>query len=397
MGSEQPGGDGRIWSVPYVILIGANFFQSMASFMANTTLPLYVDRLGAAAGTIGIVVGAFAVTALLIRPFAGPAFDSFSRKRMLIAAQAVIAAAFVLYGAIESVPGLVAVRLLHGLGIGCAGPLSLALVSEYLPPTKLASGVSIYMLAQSLAQVIGPATGLYLIDAIGFGGTYRISAVLLAASALSISCVREIERERPPYEFRLDRMFAREAVQPALVLMLFAMAFAGVTGYLVLYCTKLEIPNIGAYYSVYALCLLATRPLFGKLADAFGAERVLIPGLLCFAASYVLLANITTFAGLMVVAVVAASGFGTCVPLVQSLAMARVPAEHRGAASNTSFTGLDLGMLLGPVTAGAAIEILHGITGDLLAAYSAMWFVMLVPMAIALVIVAKWNLAAKKS
>lgn len=380
-----------IWSVPFVILLMANFFQSTAAFMANTTIPLYIDALGATAGIVGVIVGAFAITALLIRPFAGPAFDSFSRKRLLMIAQAVNGIAFILYGFIDTVGGLFAVRLLHGIGIGCSGPLAMSLVSEYLPLRKFATGLSVYSLAQTFAQVIGPGAGLYLIEAIGFQGTYLISAALLIASVVSISRVVELPREHPPYQLRLGRMFAREALDKAVVIALFAMSFGGVTSYLVLYGTKLGIGDLGLYFVVYALCLLVTRPVYGRLADTFGAQRILIPGVVCFGASYVMLAGITDFAGLMAVAVVGSCGFGACMPLVQSLAMSSVPTERRGAASNTVFTGLDVGSLLGPLFAGAVIEMLEPMTGDLLSAYSHMWYVMLVPMSLAFAIILYWN------
>ena len=380
-----------IWSAAFIILLLANFFQSMAAFMANTTLPLYIDALGAPAGVVGIIIGAFAITALLIRPFSGPAFDSFSRKKLLMAAQGIAAISFVLYGFADSVPALFAVRLLHGIGIGCAGPLAMSLVSEYLPPTKFSSGISIYMLSQTMAQVIGPGTGLWLIENIGYQNTYLISAALLVLSVFSISRVKEMPREYPPYQLRLGRMFAREAVDKAIVLALFATAFGGTTSYLVLYGTKLGIENIGAYFVVYAVCLLATRPLFGNLADHVGAQKVLIPGLACFALSYIMLANITDFFGLMAVAVVAAAGFGACVPLVQSLAMSSVDGSRRGAASNTTYTGMDVGSLCGPAVAGMAIEALEPSAGSLLAAYSQMWYVMLIPMAFALAIIVYWN------
>lgn len=380
-----------IWSIPFVILIAANFFQSMATFMANTTIPLYIDAMGAGAGIVGIVVGAFAITALLIRPFSGPAFDSFSRKKLLMIAQGINGIAFVLYGIVDSVPAFIAVRLLHGIGIGCSGPLAMSLVSEFLPLGKFATGISIYSLAQTFAQVIGPGTGLWLIEVIGFQGTYLIAAALLIASVASISRVKEIPREHPPYQLKLGRMFAREAVDKAIVIMLFAVAFGGTTSYLVLYGTKLGIENLGAYFVVYALCLLVTRPLYGRLADTFGAQRVLIPGVIFFALSYVMLAHTTDFVGLMAVAVVASAGFGACMPLTQSLAMSGVPVERRGAASNTVFTGLDVGSLCGPLFAGFVIEALVPITGDLLAAYSMMWIVMLAPMVIAFAIIIYWN------
>ena len=93
-----------IWSFPYIALMVVNLFQSMAAFMANTTLPVYADTLGASPSVVGIVVSSFSVTALLIRPFAGPAFDSFSRKRLLMASQCIICACMFLYGVVDSLP-----------------------------------------------------------------------------------------------------------------------------------------------------------------------------------------------------------------------------------------------------------------------------------------------------
>lgn len=83
-----------IWSVPFVVLMAVNFFQSMAAFMANATLPVFADSLGATASMVGVVVSSFTLSALLVRPFAGPAFDSFSRKRLLLIAQGIICLSF---------------------------------------------------------------------------------------------------------------------------------------------------------------------------------------------------------------------------------------------------------------------------------------------------------------
>ncbi|MBO4365466.1 MAG: MFS transporter [Eggerthellaceae bacterium] len=392
--NDQPKKE-SIWSVAFVILLMANFFQSMATFMANTTLPLYVESLGAGAGAVGIVIGAFAITSLLSRPFAGPAFDSFSRKKLLMCAQGAIAASFVLYGFTKSIPAVFAVRLLHGLGIGCIAPLAMSLVSEYLPQPKMASGISVFTLSQTMAQVIGPAMGLWLIDALGYQNTYLIAAGLLFASFASIIRLKEIERERPPYQLKPNRMFARKAISGAAVLGLFATAYGATTSYLVLYGTKLGISHLGAYFMVYAFCLMATRPLFGSLSDRFGAHRILIPGTLCFAASYVMLAHVHSFSSLMVVAVMASAGFAACVPLVQSMAMTSVPPQRRGAACNTVYTGLDLGNLLGPIIAGGAIELLQPTCGSLLSAYAHMWYVMIIPQVLALGIIVWWNVHIK--
>ena len=391
---ERTNGE-TIWSLPYIVLMAVNFFQSMAAFMANTTIPVYADFLGASPSIVGVVVGSFAMSALLIRPFAGPAFDSFSRKKLLLGAQGVICASFVLYGIVDSLPVFVAVRLFHGIGIGCSGPLAMSLVSEFLPVSKFASGISIYTLAQSFAQVIGPATGLYLVDSLGFSSAYFLAAGFLLVAMCGIFFVREPDRKRLPYEFKVSRMFAREAVGKGFVLMLFAISFACMTSYLVLYAYELGIEGVGLFFTVYALCLVVTRPVFGKLADAWGAPRVLLAGIVCFAASYVALSFAKDMGGLLVAAVIGSAGFGACAPLVQTLALSSVPPERRGAASNTSFTGLDLGMLLGPFLGGNVVELLMSVTSSKAVAYSQMWLVMLVPVAVALVVVVYWNVKMK--
>ena len=185
--TEQRKGRDSVWSAPFVILMAVNFFQSMAAFMANATLPVFADSLGATASMVGVVVSSFTLSALLVRPFAGPAFDSFSRKRLLLIAQGIICLSFFAYGFVDSLGVLIAIRLFHGVGIGCSGPLAMSLVSEYLPATKFASGISIYALAQSFAQVIGPATGLYLVDAVGFSAAYFLAAALLVVAMGGIS------------------------------------------------------------------------------------------------------------------------------------------------------------------------------------------------------------------
>lgn len=379
-----------IWSFPYVALMATNFFQSMAAFMTNTTLPVYIDRLGASTSVVGIVVSAFAVTALLVRPFAGPAFDSFSRKWLLVASQCIICLSMVLYGFATSVQFIFVARLLHGIGIGCSGPLAMSLVSEFLPASRIASGISIYALAQSFAQVIGPAAGLWLVDVVGFSPAYYLAAASVLVAMFGVFFLKEPERERLPYQFKLSRMFAREAVGKAVVLALFALAFSCLTSYMVLYGNLRGVENIGLVFTIYALCLIATRPLFGKLADRWGAERVLAIGVVCFATSYVIMFTAHDFAQLVLTSVVGSAGFGACAPLVQSLALSSVPPQRRGAASNTSFTGMDCGMLCGPVVGGYVIEGLVPVTGSLVDAYACMWLVMIVPIALAGVVVVYW-------
>lgn len=364
--------------------------------MAITILPLYANAMGASTTMVGFVTSSFAITALLIRPFAGPAFDSFSRKKLLLISQAIICISFFLFGIVETLPLLVAVRMLHGIGAGCASSLGLALVSEYLPPNKFASGISVYTLTQSAAQVIGPAAGIFLVNSIGFSPTYFLASSLLFIAMIGIIFIKEPARKYLPYQLKLSRMFAKETISQAIALLLISIAFSCAGSYVVLYGYERGVADMGLYFIVYAGCLLGTRPVFGELADKLSTPRMLVVGLACFMMSYVLLSRASDLAGFLLAAVFGSAGFGACAPLLQSLALSSVPIERRGAASNTTFTGLDIGNLAGPVLGGLSVEMLLPVVGSQANAYAGMWLVLLIPIALAMLFVISWIVKAAK-
>ena len=146
-----------IWTAPFVALVAVNFLRMMGQAISGTALPLYAYSLGAAATAVGFVSGAFAISALLIRPFIGPAFDSFSKSRLFLIFGIVLAVAGYAYAFTTTVESIVVVRLIHGIGMGCTAPLGLAIASDILPRDKIGSGIGFYTLAQSTAQAIGPA------------------------------------------------------------------------------------------------------------------------------------------------------------------------------------------------------------------------------------------------
>lgn len=381
-----------IWSFPYIALMVTNLFQSTAAFMTNTTLPVYADSMGVGTAMIGIIVSSFSISAILVRPFAGPAFDSFSRKKLLLISQLIICISLFLYGIVDSVGALIAVRLAHGIGIGCSGPLAMSLVSEFLPRSRFASGISIYALAQSVAQVIGPALGLYLVELVGFSLTFFVAGGSLVLAIICVALIKEPYRERLLYELKLDRMFAPPAVGKGIALMLLATSFGCMGAYVVLYGYSRGVEEMGVFFVVYAICLIVTRPVFGKLADRFGSPRVLMLGIVCFAGSYFLLSRAESIPGFLGAAVVGSAGFGCCGPLLQSMALASVPEARRGAASNTAFTGLDLGVLFGPIIGGFFVEQLTATGSSLANAYADMWLIMLIPAAGAFIIALRWAL-----
>ena len=126
--------------------------------------------------------------------------------------------------------------------------------------------------------------------------------VSILIAILSLAFVKEPYREALHYVLKLDRMFAKESVIATVAILLLAISFSCTAAYIVLYGNALSVDNMGAYFSVYAGCLLLTRPIFGRLSDEYGAphpalRRCVLCGILCR------IAFASDFGGFMIAAV----------------------------------------------------------------------------------------------
>ena len=378
----------KLWNWGFIMLIVVNLTQSLGTFMAINIIPLYARGLGAPASMIGFITGAFAVTALAVRPFSGPAFDSFSKKWLFFIATVLCFVATFGYAFTSSVIVLILLRFVNGVGVGCCGPLGMALASEQIPEGRMSSGIGFFTIATAISQAFGPALGIELSQRWGYAPAFLTASAFIAVGALLLALFVHDAPDAPrlPYKIALNRIFARQAVVPAVVLGLLSMSFACTNSFMAIYGGLRQVGGIGLYFTVYALCLLVTRPLFGHLSDKYGTTKVAVPAMCCFAASFIIVSRSSSLAGFVAAALVAGCGFGATTPLMQSLMFKCVPHTYRGAGSNTTYTGQDAGQLLGPFLAGVVIDALVPVTGSEVAAYSTMWLVMLIPIVAGIVV-----------
>lgn len=387
MGSAGKHKEPSIWNITFIILMMISFFQTMGQMMMNVLIPLYVYDIGAPAQIVGMTVGAFAVSAILVRPFIGPAFDAFNKKMILIISLLVIAVSTFLYSVATTVTAIFVIRLLHGAGLATSAALAQAMAADALPMQKMNSGISIFGLALAISQAIGPLVGLALLDFVGFQRAFRISALVIIGGLILACVIKEPgNHARKPYQFKLDRMFSKGAVTPALLIALLSMPFSCINAFIVIYGNLLGIEGMGAYFAVYAGCLLATRPLFGSLSDKHGVQRIIPIGLCFFVASILVLTFASSLPVFLLAAVIGACGYGAVIPLLQSLGFLCSPYDARGAASNTTFLGLDAGNLMGPTIGGMIVSLFIVSGASEAQSYNGMLFVLIIPVLIAFIV-----------
>ena len=268
-------------------------------------------------------------------------------------------------------------RLLHGIGMGFLAPLSLALASDALPESRIASGIGVFSLGQAIVTAIGPMLGLELVQAYGYSATFFISAMGTSiVLVLSLRLKTKAPERNKTFKISLYNIIAPEVIVPTVIMFFLAGAFSCINSFILIYGGALDVDEIGLF----------TRPISGKLSEKYGLSTTIIPGILIFALSFIVISYSRSLPMFIVAGAISACGYGICQPSIQTLCMKLVSSDRRGVAGNTNYIGVDMGYLITPSLAGFIVSVVENNGGSEVAGYAMMYQVMTIPILIALAI-----------
>jgi len=364
--------ESKVWNSLFINIVIVNAAMNFGQFMMNTLIPKFADSLGAPSSMIGVITSIFTITALAIKPVSGPMIDTYQKKWVLFGAILIILSSFIIYSMAHSLRTVIIARLIHGVGMGFTASTCLSIASNALPEDKLAQGIGYFSLGQAMISAIGPAIGLSLQSRYGFNRTFAVCACMMGLSGLLVLRMKALPVSSPKkLNITLNGMFAMEAIIPATLQMFFAMSYGTISSFLVLYAQNSRgVENIGFWFTVNAVCMLVSRPVFGRLSDKYGLHRVMPPAILMFGLSLFTISVSTNIYMFLVSAVINSWGYGAIMPANQALAMKCVSPDRRGVGANTNFVGMDLGFFTGPAVSGILVSRFG---------YSAMYRIMILP------------------
>ena len=366
----------KIWNRAFCSILLANAVINLCQYLTNALLPKYADSMGMQATTIGMLMSAYTFTSLILRFFAGPVLDTYNKKYIAAIAMIGLAVAYAGFGVSTSISTLVVFRLLQGVVMAFCNACCFAMASETIPKDKFASGIGYFSLGMVIGQALGPVVALELLGLMGYGATFLITAGFSVLAALLALWIKSNFTRTKKLVISFKNAIAVEAILPSVLLTFLYMVVFAVNSFLIVFAEKQGITqNIGIYFTVNALVMMLTRPLMGKLSDRHGSLKVLIPSL-CFGIAALIVISVSNALWMFIAAaVLAAFGFGACVPLAQSLTMKSVTNERRGAASSTNYIFMDIGVLLGSNLSGVLVQAFG---------YTTMWNLMIVPLLLAM-------------
>jgi MFS family permease len=327
-------------------------------------LPRYVHGpLDSGNVAVGIVVGSYAVTGLLLRPFAGRLADRRGRKPTVLIGSAIVAAAGFLYLLPLGVPGLIAARLLLGAGEGTVFTAGSAWIVDIAPPERRGRVIGLYGLAVWSGLSVGPLLGELLLHASGYSAVWLFAGAAPLVGALI--ALRLPDPFHPVAQAEEHPLIAREAVRPGLALALASFGYATVASFVVLHLDARGVGHGATVFGAFATMVVLTRLIGGDLPDRVGPARVALVAAAGEAAGLVTMALAHSFATAIAGALIMGAAFSLLYPSLSVIVVGRVPETRRGAALGTFTAFFDAGIGLGAPLAGV-VAALAGYQGAFL-------------------------------
>lgn len=315
-------------------------------------LPRYVEGpLGHRDVAVGLVVGAFSVSAFLLRPWAGRLADSRGRRGMMMLGAFVFGVSVTGYLVATSVPVLIAMRLLTGAGEAFFFVAALAANVDLAPVERRGEAFSFASLALYVGLGAGPVISELLIDRIGFRAVW-IAAIGLALVAVALAWTLPPMTPPPDETTERHRLIHPGGLLPGVVLAAAIWGMAGFLTFVPLYALDLGMSGAGAVIGLFSGIVVLIRSVGARIPDRIG------PGLstriaLVLSTTGLAVAGVwRTPTGLVVGAVILGVGVALFTPALFSLAVEDVAANERGAVMGTTSAFLDVALGIGPVTLG---------------------------------------------
>lgn len=309
---------------------------------------------------VGIVIGAFAVASLLMRPFSGRLADQRGRRIALLigAAISVVAAAGHLFA--STIEILIVMRIALGAGEALFFVAGLAAATDLAPDNRRGEAISLVSLSLYLGIAIGPLLGELVLAASGYAAVWIVTAALYVVSVgLSRLVPETLQRTpevagAPPGKHPLIHP---RGIVPGLLALCGVWGMGPFFAFIPLLVDDLGIGTSAPYLGAFAIVVVVLRFLGAKLPDRLGAATLTGSALVLTAVGLLIsgLAVSTVIPvgeGLMLGTIVFAGGVAFTLPAIMAMAVVGVAPDERGAVVGTAGLFVDAAFGLSPAVLG---------------------------------------------
>lgn len=178
------------------ILLGNLFIAFLGIGLVIPILPTIMNEFKISGSVVGYLTAAFALTQLIVSPFAGKAADRFGRKIMIVLGLFIFALSELLFAVGQSIEVLFLSRILGGISGAFIMPAVTAFIADITTFETRSKALGYMSAAISTGFIIGPGIGGFLAE-FGTRIPFFAAAILgCVAGFLSLVALKEPIRQQ---------------------------------------------------------------------------------------------------------------------------------------------------------------------------------------------------------
>ncbi len=352
------------------VIFGITLMAVLGVSSITPAFPQIAEALQLTPNRVGLLVAIFTLPGATLTPVLGVLGDRFGRKRILVPSLVLFAVAGTACGFARDFQVLLGLRLLQGLGAASLGALNVTIVGDLYSGWRRATVMGYNASVLSVGTALYPAIGGFLAL---LGWFYPFFLPILAVP-VALLVLWRLKNPEPSSDQRLGDYLRNTLISirnpQALGLFL-----ASLVTFVILYGAYLTyLPFlmrrsfdaspllIGLLFSVTSVATAVTSFRLGRLARRFSSRKLVYVGFMLYALTMVALPLAPSLKLLLVPAVVFGVANGISIPSILTMLTGLAPAEYRAAFMSVNAMVLRMGQTLGPLVAGAMLQI-RGLPG----------------------------------
>ena len=353
----------KIFTKEFFLIFGALLFSALVMYALMSTVTEYSTKMGSTASIAGLVSGIYVFGGLCSRIYSGNALEQIGWKKITVIFMFIHFFACFLYFIANNVTLLIIVRFIHGIGFGAAANGITTIATAIMPKKRFSEAFGYFMIGTTIAVGLGPFIGEMVYDNLGPQFCF-ITAGIFAFMALICILLINIDKydhKRNKHEDEnckgIKKVLEPSAIGVSIFTALTALGFVSLLSFHKLYAIQTNLQSTFAwFFIIYAICLLISRPVAGRLQDNGKDKIVCVVGIIAQTIGLLLIGLVPTSITVIICAICASLGFGTLSSAGTAIITRNTPENRRSYAVSTFMMFCDGTIGFGPALLGCFVS-----------------------------------------
>ncbi len=349
-----------LYTPTFIRLIFSNLFFWMSVNYLVPVLPVHFHHQGYTTDTIGMIVGFFALGAVLFRIPSGRWVDRYGSVKVLGIGIFIAGLSLLLLLYSATLPTLLLARFIHGASITGFSAAALTINSVLHKPQYQNEAVGIFTLFIMIGNGIAFSSSLYLY--LRFGFDFMVILSFIVALLTFILFPKNIKLTQTTKEVKkvpLTSVIKNPGVWiPSICQFGSNFAYGALFAFVPILFESVQASGLSHYYMAYAISVVLTRVLIGRILNWVPSVRLL--GFLLYGFGITLAGMLlppsplsATLMGLFI-----GLTYGISFPALIPIVASHTGLKERGVAFGVFTTSVDIGSAFGSILLGILIQYL---------------------------------------